>query len=91
MKQLNRLVNHDLVLRSKDVKIEKNKLCSACRSGKQVANSHPNKSNRSTTRPLELLHMDLFDPTTYRSFSGNSYCFVIVDDYSKIHMGILSS
>jgi hypothetical protein len=37
----------------------------------------------STTRPLELLHMDLFGPTTYRSIGGNSYCLVVVDDYSR--------
>jgi transposase InsO family protein len=37
----------------------------------------------STSRPLELLHMDLFGPTTYRSIGGNCYCLVIVDDYSR--------
>jgi transposase InsO family protein len=37
----------------------------------------------STSRPLKLLHMDLFGPTTYRSIGGNSYCFVVVDDYSR--------
>jgi transposase InsO family protein len=37
----------------------------------------------STTRPLELLHMDLFGPTTYRSIGGNTYCILIVDDYSR--------
>ena len=74
MKQFNRLVKHDLVLGLKD------KLCSACQAGKQVVNPHPNKSAMSTTRPLELLHMDLFGPTTYRSISGNSYCLMIVDD-----------
>jgi hypothetical protein len=83
MKQLNRLVKHDLVLGFKDVKFEKDKLCSACQARKQVANSHPKKSTISTTRPLELLHMDLFGPTTYRSIGGNIYCFVIVDDYSR--------
>jgi transposase InsO family protein len=36
-----------------------------------------------TTRPLELLHMDLFGPTTYRSIGGNCYCLVVVDDYSR--------
>jgi hypothetical protein len=77
MKQLNRLVKHDLVLGLKDVKFEKYKLCSACQAGKQVANLHPNKSTMSTTRPLELLHMDLFGPTTYRSIGGNTYCLVI--------------
>jgi hypothetical protein len=36
-----------------------------------------------STRPLELLHIDLFGPTTYRSIGGNTYCHVIVDDYSR--------
>ena len=34
-------------------------------------------------RVLELLHMDLFGPTTYKSLGGNLYCLVIVDDYSR--------
>jgi transposase InsO family protein len=83
MKQLNRLVKHNLVLGLKDVKFEKDKLCSACQAGKQVANSHPNKSIMSTTGPLELLHLDLFGPTTYRSIGGNTYYLVLVDDYSR--------
>jgi hypothetical protein len=83
MKQLNQLVKHDLVLGSKDVKFENDKLCSACQARKQVANSHPNKSIMSTARPLELLHMDLFGPTTYRSIGGNTYCLMIMDDYSR--------
>ena len=37
----------------------------------------------STERPLELLHMDLLGPTTYRSNGGNCYCLVVVDDYSR--------
>jgi transposase InsO family protein len=34
-----------------------------------------------TDRPLELLHMDLFDPIAYISIGGSKYCLVIVDDY----------
>jgi transposase InsO family protein len=67
----------------KDVVFEKDKLCSACQAGKQVANTHPTKAFMSTSRPLELLHMDLFGPTTYASASGNLYCLVIVDDFSR--------
>ena len=52
MKQLNRLIKHDLVVGSKNVKFEKDKLCSACQAGKQVANAHPTKSVISTKRPL---------------------------------------
>jgi transposase InsO family protein len=83
MKQLNRLLKYDLVVGLKDVKFEKDKLCSACQAGKQVANPHPSKSAMSTSRALELLHMDLFGPTTYRSIGGNCYCFVIVDDFTR--------
>ena len=39
MKQLNRLVKHDLVRGLKDVTFEKDKLCSACQAGKQVGNT----------------------------------------------------
>ena len=67
------------------MKFEKDKLCSACQAGKQVANTHPTKAFMSTTRVLELLHMDLFGPRTYKSLGGNLYCLVIVDDYSDTH------
>ena len=83
MKQLNRLLKHDLVVGLKNVKFDKDKLCSACQAGKQVANTHPTKSVMSTERPLELLHMDLFGLTTYRSIGGNCYCLIVVDDYSR--------
>jgi transposase InsO family protein len=36
-----------------------------------------------TTRPLEMLHMDLFDPIAYISISGNKYGLIIIDDYSR--------
>jgi transposase InsO family protein len=29
------------------------------------------------------LHIDLFNPTIYRSIGGNSYALVIADDYSR--------
>ena len=37
----------------------------------------------STSKAFELLHMDLFGPTTYTSIGGNKYGFVIVDDYTR--------
>ena len=65
------------------MKFEKDKHCSACQAGKQVGNTHPTKAYMSTTRVLELLHMDLFGPTTDKSLGGNLYCLMIVDDYSR--------
>jgi transposase InsO family protein len=36
-----------------------------------------------TTRQLEMLHMDLFGPVAYISIGGNKYGLVTVDDYSR--------
>jgi transposase InsO family protein len=77
------LIKHDLVRGLKDVTFEKDKLCSACQAGKQVGNTHPKKSMMSTSKAFELLHMDLFGPTTYTSIGGNKYGFVIVDDFTR--------
>nr|GEV44703.1 transposase, Ptta/En/Spm, transposase, Tnp1/En/Spm-like protein [Tanacetum cinerariifolium] len=45
--------------------------------------SHKAKNIVSTTRCLELLHMDLFGPSVVQSYGGNRYTLVIVDDYSR--------
>jgi hypothetical protein len=47
-----------------------------------------------TTRLLEMIHMDFFDPITYISIWGNKYDLIIVDDYFRFtwvffHLGIL--
>ncbi|GJW56997.1 retrovirus-related pol polyprotein from transposon TNT 1-94 [Tanacetum coccineum] len=55
----------------------------ACKIGKQAHVSHKAKNIVSTTRCLELLHMDLFGPSSIRSYGGNRYTLVIVDDYSR--------
>ncbi|GJR30466.1 retrovirus-related pol polyprotein from transposon TNT 1-94 [Tanacetum coccineum] len=57
--------------------------CDACKMGKQAHASHKAKNIVSTTRCLELLHMDLFGPSAVRSYGGNRYTLVIVDDYSR--------
>jgi transposase InsO family protein len=84
MNQLKKFMKHDLVISlNNDIIFEKNKLCSACQAGKQVGNTHPTKSVMSTSRSLELLHMDLFGPTTYGSIGENSYDLVVEVDYSR--------
>ncbi|GKA47871.1 retrovirus-related pol polyprotein from transposon TNT 1-94 [Tanacetum coccineum] len=37
----------------------------------------------STTKCLEVLHMDLFGPSAVQSYGGNFYTLVIDDDYSR--------
>ncbi|GJV30289.1 retrovirus-related pol polyprotein from transposon TNT 1-94 [Tanacetum coccineum] len=58
-----------------------------CKIRKQAHASHKAKNTVSTTRCLELLHMDLFGPSVVRSYGGNFYTLVIVDDYSRMDHG----
>ncbi|GJS42961.1 retrovirus-related pol polyprotein from transposon TNT 1-94 [Tanacetum coccineum] len=52
-------------------------------SRKQAHASHKAKNMVSTKRCLELLHMDLFGPSAIKSYGGNFYTLVVVDDYSR--------
>ncbi|CAL9079003.1 unnamed protein product, partial [Musa textilis] len=45
--------------------------------------SFKSKNQISTTRPLQLIHLDLFGPIDITSLGGSKYAFVIVDDYSR--------
>ena len=58
-------------------------LCEACKNWKQVKNSFSSKNVVSTSRPLELLHLDLFDPTWTASTTEKRYKLVIEDSYSR--------
>jgi len=58
-------------------------LCDACQKGKIVNTSFKSKDIVSTSRPLELLHIDLFEPISTASIYGSKYGLVIVDDYSR--------
>jgi hypothetical protein len=48
-----------------------------------VGIGHPNKNMMTTSRPLELLHMDLLGPVAYLSIRGSKYGLVIVDEYFR--------
>jgi transposase InsO family protein len=81
MKNLYKLLKGEHVLGLTDVCFEKDR---ACQAGKHVGTSHPSKNMMTTSRPLELLHMDLFRPVAYLSIGGSKYGLVIVDDYSRL-------
>ncbi|GKC58711.1 putative ribonuclease H-like domain-containing protein, partial [Tanacetum coccineum] len=51
--------------------------------GKQHKASCKAKSVSSISQPLQLLHMDLFGPTSVRSINHKTYCLVITDDFSR--------
>ncbi|GJY36118.1 putative ribonuclease H-like domain-containing protein [Tanacetum coccineum] len=83
-KNMNRLVKGNLV-RGLPPKLFKNDhTCVACCKGKQHKASYKAiTAVSSISEPLQLLHMDLFGPTSIRSIDHKYYCLVIIDDYNR--------
>jgi len=73
---LNKLVSKDLVVGLPTIKYNDGKVCDACAKGKQVKNSFKSKICVSTTRPRELLHIDLCGPMRIMSRRGKRYVCV---------------
>ncbi|GJR93636.1 retrovirus-related pol polyprotein from transposon TNT 1-94 [Tanacetum coccineum] len=76
------LASKELVRNFPKLKFDQH-FCDACKIRKQDHASDKAKNIVSTTRCLELVHMDLFGPSSVRSYRGNRYTLVIVDDYSR--------
>ncbi|GJV03265.1 retrovirus-related pol polyprotein from transposon TNT 1-94 [Tanacetum coccineum] len=76
------LASKELVRNLPKLKFDQH-FCDAFKMGKQAHASHKAKNIVSTTRCLELLHIDLFCPSAVRSYGENRYTLVIVDDYSR--------
>jgi transposase InsO family protein len=83
MRNLHKLQKEGHILRLTNIVFEKDRPCGACQTGKQVGAPHHAKNIMTTTRPLEMLRMDLFGLITYISIGNNKYGLVIVDDYSR--------
>ncbi|KAJ0524708.1 putative RNA-directed DNA polymerase [Helianthus annuus] len=83
LRKMNHLVHNDLVtgVHVKGFHLEGE--CISCVKGKQKKKSHPTKQVNSVSRPLERLHMDLFGPVNVKSITGDYYCLVVTDDYSR--------
>ena len=45
--------------------------------------SHRKIQHLTTSKVLELLHMDLMGPMQFESLGGKKYAYVIVDDLSR--------
>jgi transposase InsO family protein len=83
MKNLHKLLKGEHVLGLINVCFEKDRPCVACQAEKQVGSTHQSKNVMTTSRTLELLHMDLFGPIAYLNIEGSKYGLVIVDDFSR--------
>jgi len=88
MHHLNKLISNDLIIGLPKLKFKKKHVCEAFQKGKQTKQSFKLKNFVSTSKPLELLHMDLFDPSRTMSLGGYYYAFVVVDDFSRFTWAI---
>jgi hypothetical protein len=82
MKNLHKLLKGEHVLGLTDVCFEKDRPCAACKAVKQMGTTHPSRNVMTTSRPLELLLIDLFGPVAYLSIGGSKYGLVNVDYFS---------
>ncbi|KAJ9547523.1 LOW QUALITY PROTEIN: hypothetical protein OSB04_020066 [Centaurea solstitialis] len=80
---INQLAKAGLVTGLPSLKFTKEQLCSACEMGKIKKSSHKLKVEHNTSKPLQLLHMDLCGPMRVQSINWRKYVLVIVDDFSR--------
>ncbi|GJT23126.1 putative ribonuclease H-like domain-containing protein [Tanacetum coccineum] len=82
-KNINKLVKDNLVRGLPTKHFESYQTCVACLKGKQHRASCKFKVLNPITKPLFMLHMDLFGPTFVSSLMHKKYCLVVTDDYSR--------
>ncbi|GJY37686.1 ribonuclease H-like domain-containing protein, partial [Tanacetum coccineum] len=82
-KTMNKLVKRNLVRGLPSNLFENDHTCDACQKGKKHKASCKTKLVSSISQPLQMLHMNLFGPTSVRSINHKIYCLVVTDDYSS--------
>ena len=60
-----------------------NSICRHCQHGKQTKVRF-NTKEHSTSKPLELVHTDLYGPIRTRSLQGEYYFILFIDDYTRM-------
>jgi len=80
---LNKLVSKDLVIGLPTIKYNDDKVYDACAKRKQTRISFKPKKYVSTSRPLELLRVDLCGPMKITSRGEKRCVLVVVDDSSR--------
>ena len=82
-KHLSIVSKHESVLGIPKLSRMSNVLYGPCQLGKQTKAKHPNTQTSTTSKPLELLHLDLMGPTRIESLGGKKYILVVVDDFTR--------
>ncbi|GJV27862.1 putative ribonuclease H-like domain-containing protein [Tanacetum coccineum] len=82
-KTMNKLVRGNLARGLPSTIFENVHTCVACQKGNQHKASCKSKTVSSISQPLQMLHMDLFGPTSVKSIMKKLHCLVVTDDYSR--------
>ena len=80
---MNSLEKRELIRDMPALEFVQDEVCEACQKGKIKRSSHKSKLLTSITKPLQLIHMDLFGPVNVLSLSRKRYALVMVDDFSR--------
>lgn len=87
-KDVKQLINKDMVTGIKlDSKVAPDPICEPCLAGKMHADPFPSTGHR-TTKPLELIHMDVHGPIPVQSHSGFKWWIYFQDDHTKFNAAI---
>ncbi|GJS56981.1 putative ribonuclease H-like domain-containing protein [Tanacetum coccineum] len=82
-KNINKLVKDNLIRGLPTKSFENDQTCVGCLKGKQHRASCKSKVLNPITKPLFMLHIDLFGLTFVSSLMHKKYCLVVIDDYSR--------
>ncbi|KAM1365793.1 hypothetical protein ACFX2F_044172 [Malus domestica] len=82
-KDFKKLSKHEVVKGLPPLSVSNSYVCGSCQLGKQSRMAHKKVTDIGTTKPLQLIHMDLVGPIHTLSLDGKKYILVIVNDYSR--------
>ncbi|RDX77354.1 hypothetical protein CR513_42541, partial [Mucuna pruriens] len=77
LRLISNLKKHNLVRGLPSLVYKVDMLCNSCQKGKQIKRFFESKNIVSNSKPLELLHIDLFEPTRTTLLGGKHYGLVM--------------
>ncbi|XP_045792093.1 uncharacterized protein LOC123886861 [Trifolium pratense] len=83
LRSMKKAISEEAIRGIPKLNIEEGNICGDCQIGKQTRVPHQKLQHLTTTRVLELLHMDLMGPIQVESLGGKRYAYVVVDDFSR--------
>lgn len=83
MADIRKLASMDVGLPENFKGIKEGRSCDTCEVSKHTHTSFPRKEGRRASKPMEVVHMDVFGPIDTVSLGGSKYAILFTDDFSK--------